>query len=93
MSQTIEKKVLAEYFDQILSGQKTFELRLADWQCQPGDTLILHEVDNENRQPTGRSLRKRVGYVLHTKELQLFSEADVEQYGYQVISLIDEVSV
>lgn len=86
----IEKKVLAKYFEQILSGQKTFELRLADWDCQPGDTLVLNEIDDDTKQPTGRSVKRKVGFVLKTKELDLFPAADVDKYGYQVISLLPE---
>ena len=89
----IHKKVLPQYFEQLVAGQKTFELRLADWQCNKGDTLILDEIDAATKQPTGRSIKKRVGYVLQTKDLALFPAEDVEQYGYQVISLLDEVAV
>jgi hypothetical protein len=85
----IEKKILIDYFKQVEAGTKTFELRLADWECQPGDTLVLNEVD-ANRQPTGRSLRKKVGFVVKSKDIDFFSKEEVDQYGYQVISLLDE---
>lgn len=86
----IRKKVLTEYFEQIEKGQKTFELRLADWQCSNGDILILDEIDPETKQYTGRSLRRKVGYVLHTRDVNLFSQDAVEEYGYQIISLLPE---
>lgn len=38
-----EKKIWPEYFDKISNGEKKFELRLADWECKPGDTLVLRE--------------------------------------------------
>jgi hypothetical protein len=88
----VHKKVLSQYFDEILAGKKTFELRLADWECNEGDVLVLDEINTETKQPTGRSVRKRVGYVLHTRDLHLFSEEDVDRFGYQVISLLDEVA-
>jgi ASC-1-like (ASCH) protein len=37
------KKVLPEYFEDLASGKKKFELRLADWECKVGDVLILRE--------------------------------------------------
>lgn len=47
--QTIEKKVWPEYFQQILDGKKTFELRLHDFEIHEGDTLILKEWDPATR--------------------------------------------
>lgn len=32
-----EKKIFPEYFQQILEGKKTYEIRLADWQCNEGE--------------------------------------------------------
>ncbi|HTE21510.1 MAG TPA: DUF3850 domain-containing protein [Candidatus Limnocylindria bacterium] len=89
MSKVIEKKIRTDYFDQVKSGQKTFELRLADWDCQPGDVLVLKEVDI-NGQYTGRSLRKKVGFIVKTKELDFFTPQEIEEHGYQVISLLEE---
>ncbi len=87
---TIEKKILPEYFEKILSGQKTYELRLADWDCQSGDKLILKEIDPESKQFTGRELTKKVGYVGKTKDQPHFSEDEVEKYGFQIISLLED---
>jgi len=90
MSSVIEKKVLPIYFDKIASGEKTYELRLADWKCSPGDILILNEIDSETKQPTGRSLRRKVGFVGKTKDTDFFTKEEVDQYGYQIISLLNE---
>lgn len=83
----VEKKIRPEYFDQILSGKKTFELRLADWECAEGDTLLLREWDAEKAAYTGREIEKTVSYVLKTKDVSLFPPEDVEKYGYQIIAL------
>jgi hypothetical protein len=90
MSLLIEKKIDALYFDQILSGHKTFELRLADFTCEAGDTLLLREVDATTKEYTGREVRKRVGSVLKTKDVTFFEDQDIEKFGYQVISLLTE---
>jgi len=82
----IEKKILSEYFVKVLSGEKTFELRLADWECHPGDVLVLREWDPIKKEYTGNFIEKEVGYVLKTKDQKFFSDADVEKYGFQVIS-------
>lgn len=89
----IHKKTYPAMFAEILSGRKTFDLRLADFDCQPGDVLVLDEVSGPEKIPTGRSLRKKVGYVLKTKELDYFDAADIAGHGFQVMSLLDEDSV
>lgn len=86
----IEKKILREYFEKVLDGSKTFEVRLADWACKEGDTLVLKEYDTEKENYTGREITKKVGYISKLKEISLFDLADVETYGYQIISLLPE---
>lgn len=81
------KKVWPEYFQKILDGKKTFELRLADWECNEGDILVLQEWDPTTKQYTGREMEKEITYVLKTKNVSLFPEEDVEKYGYQILSL------
>jgi len=88
MSKTIEKRILQQYFELILSGQKTYELRLADWECLPGDILRLVEIDDETKEPTGRVTQKTVGYVGKTKELDFWSKDEIDVHGYQIISLL-----
>ncbi len=83
----IEKKILPEFYKLIENGSKTFELRLADWECHPGDVLVLKEWNPELKSYTGREISKEVGYVLKTKDVHLFPDEDVEKFGYQVISL------
>jgi hypothetical protein len=90
MSKEIHKKTVASLFKEVLTGNKNFDVRLADWQCESGDTLVLEEIDDETKAYTGRSIRKKVGYVLYTNETKFFSKKDIEKYGLQVISLLEE---
>jgi len=85
----IEKKVWPEYFQKIIDGKKKFEIRLADWSCQEGDTLVLKEWDPDKKEYTGREIEKAVGMVMKTKDMTFFTPEDVEKYGYQII-LFDE---
>ena len=88
---TIEKKVWIQYFQKILSGEKTYELRLNDFACEPGDVLILKEWDPNTNQYTGREIKKTVGFVVRTNEIPAFwSEEEIKKHGYQVISLLDK---
>ena len=81
-----EKKILPEYFQKILDGVKNYELRLADWECQEGDILLLKEWNPETKEFTGREIEKKVTYVLKTKDLTFWSKEDVDKFGYQIIS-------
>ncbi len=81
----IFKKVWLEYFEQILSGNKKFELRLADFDVQEGDMLVLQEWDQHKQEYTGRQVSVKVTYVLHTKDLQFWQPLEIEKYGYQVV--------
>lgn len=82
----IEKKIWPEFFDKISSGEKKFELRLADWECVPGDILVLREWDPEKKDYSGRVLEKEVSYVLKTKDVKFFTPEEIEKYGWQIIS-------
>lgn len=58
------KKISSEWFEAILEGKKDYELRLADFDIEAGDTLRLEEwTDGENRKPTGRIMEKQVSHV------------------------------
>ena len=81
-----EKKVWPEYFQKILDGKKTYELRLADWECKEGDILVLQEWDPEIKEFTGRTIEKEVTYVGKTKNMTFWPKEDVEKYGYQIIA-------
>ena len=86
----IEKKIWPEYFNQVLSESKTFELRLNDFEINEGDTLVLKEWDPESKEYTGREIEKTVGYVGKWKmdDLTIFwPREDIEKFGIQVISL------
>lgn len=51
----IEKKVWPEWFQKILDGVKTFEVRLADFECNSGDILVLKEWSPETKNiPVGK---------------------------------------
>ena len=52
----IEKKVQHKYFEAVFEGKKRFEVRLADFDCEPGDVLLLQEQKQGNDELTGREL-------------------------------------
>jgi hypothetical protein len=82
----IEKKIWPEFFQQILNGNKKFELRLADFECKPGDVLVLKEWNPKTQKYTGRVIEKEVGFVIKTKDVKFWPKEDIEKYGFQIIS-------
>jgi ASC-1-like (ASCH) protein len=91
----IEKKILPEYFQAVLDGRKTYELRLNDFDIEEGDMLVLKEWSKEAGKYTGREVEKTVGFVRgwKLKELEDFwTKEDIEKFGLQVISLKDQLS-
>lgn len=85
----IEKKTWPELFEKVKNGQKNFDLRLADFECRAGDILVFREWDPKTERYTGKSLKKKVTYVLKTKSLKFFDKKEIEKYGFQVFSLED----
>jgi len=82
----IEKKTWPDLFQKILDGKKTFDARLADWECKSGDILVLREYDPQTKEYTGREIEKEVTFVLKTKDIKYWPEEDVEKYGFQIFS-------
>lgn len=64
-----ELKILPEYFEQLLTGNKTFELRKDDREYDRFDYLYLREYHNDRY--TGREVMRHVTYIAR----------NVEQYG------------
>ncbi len=81
----IEKKIWPKYFEDVLNGKKNFEVRLADWDINEGDILILREWDSEKKEYTGRQVEKEISYILKTKDFDLFSKEEVDEFGYQIL--------
>ena len=86
----IEKKMWPESYEKVLTGEKTYDLRLADWNVKPGDTIVFREWDPAVKTFTGRTMEKKVGYVGKTKDWEVWPKEDIEEYGFQIISLLGE---
>jgi len=85
---TIEKKIWSEYFDAVASGNKNFELRLADWDIDVGDTLILKDWDHRTNRYTGKEISRKVTYLIKTKGAEnwgMWPKEDIDKYGFQII--------
>ena len=69
MRKIIEKKILPEYFNEVIHNRKKFEIRKDEDDLQIGDAVFLKERDGKKY--TGRAVIRRITYVLR----------DVPEYG------------
>jgi len=57
-------KTEIEFFQDILDGLKSFEVRFNDRHFKVNDVLVLQEYDYKRKIYTGREISKRVIYIL-----------------------------
>lgn len=74
-------KTWPRFFERVIQGDKTFEIRRNDRDYQTSDTLILEEWDPETEKYTGRKLSCLVSYILHGGNFGL-------QAGYVAMSIV-----
>lgn len=74
-----ELKTAPEYFKEVISGKKTFEIRKNDRPFHVGDLLALNEYDGKNKRYTGNSCLVCIDYIL--------SDAEYCKAGHVVMSI------
>ena len=82
----IEVKIDTIFFEQILSGDKSFDVRLGDIKIEKGDVLVLLEKNPTTNKLTGRQIEKTVTLVRNTKDINHWPKEEVEKYGLQIIA-------
>jgi Domain of unknown function (DUF3850) len=88
---THDLKSWPDFFAPILDGTKTFEVRIDDRGFKVGDILNLWEWDDRKRAYTGRSIQKRVTYLLEGGGPGFIAPRAGLQRNYVVMSLADVV--
>jgi len=86
----VEKKVWPEFFDAVKSGKKNYDLRIADFELNPGDTLTLREWDPKSKSYTGRIIVKRAGNIVQFSGknfFTMFPKKQIEDNGLYMIEL------
>lgn len=73
-----ELKILPEYFEEVETNHKIFEIRENDRDFQVGDTLTLNEWDKEY---TGNSVKRLITYIL--------SDNKYVKDGYVIMSIVE----
>ncbi len=83
----IKKKIWPEYFELVKAEKKRFELRLADFNIEEGDTLILEEWNPETKEYTGRKIEKKVTYLLKFNLDSFGQKREIEENGLYVLQI------
>ena len=74
-----ELKILPVYFDAVVRGEKTFEIRKFDRPFNKGDLLALNEFEAGRKCYTGNSVLVYIDYILNNP--------DFCKSGYVVMSI------
>lgn len=83
----IRKKTWPEFFQKVMDGKKTTDLRLADFEIKEGDVLVLEEYNPETKSYTGRVLKKRVKNLNKVKLTDFHAPEDISKHGHWIIEL------
>ncbi len=81
----IKKKTWPELFKKVKSGQKKFDLRVADFNIKKGDILVLEEWNPKLKKYTGQKIKKKVNYVLAFKLDSFGQKKEIEEKGFYII--------
>nr|WP_312985789.1 DUF3850 domain-containing protein [Clostridioides sp.] len=60
---THELKIYKEYYEPVLNGSKTFEIRKNDRNYRVGDRIVLNELQDDKKTCTGRYFKGVITYV------------------------------
>lgn len=58
-------KTWPEFYKDVESGRKNFEVRKTDRPFAEGDTILLQEWDNNTELYTGKECSFKIGYILN----------------------------
>ena len=83
----IEKKTWPHLFEKVLSGEKNFDLRLAEFDCEKGDILVYQVWDPKKKEYTGREIEKEITYVMKTKDIQFWDKEEIDRLGFVIMGL------
>jgi len=56
-------KCWPEFFEKLMTGEKTFDIRLNDRDYQVGDTVKMREYNPDTREYTGRGMDFNIKYI------------------------------
>ena len=87
---SIDKKIWTRFFKLMEDGDKTVDLRLADFEVEPGDQIRFNEYDPETDQYSGRSLIKTVARVNHVHLTDFHTPEEIHEKGHLIIEFEED---
>jgi ASC-1-like (ASCH) protein len=81
------KKCIPSLFEDVRTGKKRFEVRLADFEVNLGDKMVLEEWIPEESAYTGRTCTIEIEYILKTKDMPAWTPEKVEEFGFQILQI------
>lgn len=78
-------KIESQFFEEIVKGEKTFEVRENDRDFQKGDYLGLNEITSHPCNVTGE--HKETGNFVLVKVLSVFKDDRFVKDGYVIMSI------
>lgn len=84
---THHKKCIPSLFEDVRTGKKRFEVRLADFEVESGDKIVLEEWNPVESVYTGRKCTIEIDYILKTKDLPVWTSEKVQEYGFQIMQI------
>lgn len=81
----VRKKIHPKYYELVTSGRKRFEFRVADFDVKEGDILVLQEWNPETKKFTGRSIIKKIGYLIKLNLDDFGQKELLEQNGFYIL--------
>lgn len=85
----VEKKAWPEWFERVISGIKTYEYRLADFEIEPDDILVMREWDPQSKEYTGRVAEAKIGHIGTVMSRRWDKPEDEQLYPHYILSLLE----
>ena len=82
----IRKRCWPEIFEKVMKGEKNFDIRLANFEINKGDTLVLQEFD-PNTGYTGKEIQKCVANVTKLQLLDFHNVEEIRKFGHMIIEM------
>jgi hypothetical protein len=81
-------KTLPEYFQEVINGNKTFEVRRNDRDYCVGDVLFLNEYDAERKEYSGRRTRLKVTYITNYAQVEDYVVMGIKLEQQQMMKVV-----